>query len=359
MLDASRLLTSVDVRTALDAIASAALPFLGDACAIDIFDDPGPHPTVSHSITGEPFAPVLRADVIGRHSAMYDAQGMAFVAVPLSGHTEVIGALVFAAPLRRRYTRAQLQFTERLATRIVLAIENARLLREAQDALKVRDEFLTIAAHELRGPLSTIQLSVQTLQRHDVTEAMETRMLALVARESERLARFADDIMDLTRIREGVLRFVDEDVDLVAIARDAVSRLAVEIERSGSTLSIEAAGRIIGGWDAVRIDQVITNLLQNALKFGLGKPIEVRVGASSGWATLAVSDRGLGVPPALREQIFKPFARAVSARHYGGLGLGLFIVQTIVTRYGGTAMVEPREGGGSTFVVRLPQGRPQ
>lgn len=359
MLDASRLLISLDLRSALDAIAEAAIPFLGDACAIDVFSDPDPHPTVSHTIDGLPFAPVLPADVLAGRSASYEAERTSFVAVPLIVQGEVIGALVAAAPLRRRHTRAQIEFLERLAARIALAIENARLLREAQDAVRARDESLSIAAHELRGPLSAIQLAVQTLQRQDVTEAMQARMLALLAREDRRLARFADDIMDITRIRAGVLRFVDEDVDLGAIIREAVGRLALEIERTGSKVSIEAMGPIIGRWDPLRIDQIVTNLLQNALKFGLGKPIEVRASASAGWVTLTVSDRGLGVPPAQREQIFKPFARAVLVRHYGGLGLGLFIVRTIVNRYGGTVEVEPREGGGSTFVVRLAQDRSQ
>jgi signal transduction histidine kinase len=144
---------------------------------------------------------------------------------------------------------------------------------------------------------------------------------------------------------------------LVAVAILVLPGCDVElaIERSGSTVSIEAAHPAVGRWDRLRLDQIVTHLLANALKFGLGRPVEVSVAAADGWATLVVSDRGLGVRASRREAIFRPFERAVPVRHYGGLGLGLFIVRTIVTRYGGTVHVEPGVRGGSRFVVRIAQ----
>jgi signal transduction histidine kinase len=286
---------------------------------------------------------------------MFDRDGVSQLAVPLVIQDEVAGALAFAAPLARRHTRADLDLAERLASQIALSIENARLYEGAQRALRAREEFLAIAAHELRGPLSVMNLAVQTLKRRDVPDPTRDRMLSLIEREGGRLARFAEDITDITRIRAGTLRFDDAEVDLVQVVREVVRRLAPDIERAGPAVSIDARDPVIGRWDRVRLDQVVTNLVVNALKFGLGRPVELSVTARDGWATLMVSDRGLGVQASRRETIFSPFERAVPVRHYGGLGLGLFIVRTIVTRYGGTVHVEPRDGGGSRFVVRLPQ----
>jgi signal transduction histidine kinase len=201
-----------------------------------------------------------------------------------------------------------------------------------------------------------MNLAVQTLRRRDIPEPTRDRMLSLVEREGRRLTRFAQDITDITRIRAGTLGFADAEVDLVQVAHEVVGRLAPEVERSGSTVSIDARAPVIGRWDRVRLDQVVTNLVINALKFGLGRPVELAIRASGGWATLEVSDHGLGVRASQREVIFRPFERAVPVRHYGGLGLGLFIVRTIVTRYGGTVHVQARDDGGSCFVVRLPQG---
>lgn len=354
LADASRLLASLDVRSALDAVAQITMPDLGAACVIELFGEPPV--TVSHSIDpARSWSPTWPPDVLAGRSALYDREGVSQLAVPLLIKDEVVGALGFAAFPGRQHTRADLDVAERLAGHIALSVENARLYDRAQRALRMRDEFLSIAAHELRGPLSTMNLAVQALKRRDLPDPTRDQMLSLVEREDRRLTRFAEDITDITRIRAGALHFEDAEVDLVEVVREAVTRLEPDIERSGSTVSIEAPRPVVGRWDRVRLDQVVANLVVNALKFGLGQPVEISVGANHGWATLTVSDHGLGVPASQRETIFRPFERAVSVRHYGGLGLGLFIVRTIVTRYGGTVHVEPRDRGGSRFVVRIPQ----
>jgi signal transduction histidine kinase len=354
LADASRLLASLDVHSALDAVVRIGVPQLGAACAIELFGDP--RLVVSHADGPARAWPPWPPEVLAGHPAMYDRDGVSQLAVPLRVQDEVVGAVAFAASPDRRHTRADLELAERLASAIALSIENARLYDHAQQALRAREEFLSIAAHELRGPLSAMNLAVQTLRRRDVPDPTRDRMLSLIEREGRRLTRFAQDITDITRIRAGTLGFADTEVDLVQIVREVVARLAPDVERSGSTVSVDAAAPVIGSWDRVRIDQVVTNLVINALKFGLGRPIELSIAASGGWGTLEVSDHGLGVRASQREVIFHPFERAVPVRHYGGLGLGLFIVRTIVTRYGGTVHVEPRDNGGSRFVVRLPQG---
>ncbi len=332
LVDASRLLGSLDVDSALDAVAKAAVPYLGDSCTIEA---------------------TVPSELRGGSSAIWQIDGASTLAVPLVVKDGPLGAIVITAH-GRKHTRADLEVVEELARRVSLALENARLLHEAQQATRARDDFLSVAAHEIRGPLSSIHLAVQTLQRHELAPPARDKMLGLVVREDRRLARFVEDILDVTRIRTGTLRYEDADVDLAEVVRDVAQTLAIEIERSRSTLTIDAPAAVVGRWDRFRLEQVVTNLIQNALKFGLGKPIEVTARASEGEATLTVTDHGIGVPQDQCDAIFEPYKRAVSARHYGGLGLGLFIVRTIVTRYGGSVRVEPREGGGARFVVRLP-----
>src|SRR5262249_3682744 len=160
-----------------------------------------------------------------------------------------------------------------------------------------------------------------------------------------------DELLDLGRIQNGQLYFNFENVDLGEVVHEAATDLAAELAQSGSALSITTEGRPVGQWDKFRLDQVATNLLSNAIKFGEVKPIVVSVRERQQLATLEVSDQGIGIPPEMLDRIFKPFERAVSVRNYGGLGLGLFIVKTIVQGLGGTIRVVSKPKAGSTFTV--------
>ena len=131
------------------------------------------------------------------------------------------------------------------------------------------------------------------------------------------------------------MHFDCEQVDLSDVVREATARVGAELARSGSSLSVTTEGRCVGHWDRFRLDQVVTNLLSNAIKFGLGKPIAISVKAHEGKVWLVVKDHGIGISPEMHERIFRPFERAVAVRHYGGLGLGLFIVHTVVDGLGG------------------------
>jgi len=203
----------------------------------------------------------------------------------------------------------------------------------------------------------SIHLAVQNLQKGKLSGPVNLKVLEMIEREDRRLARFVDELLDLGRIRTGRLHFTFEEVDLGTVVRDVAARLGAEVAKSGSSLSITTDGRPVGQWDRFRLDQVVTNLMLNAIKFSLGKPIEISVRAHERRATLAVRDQGVGIPPEMQERIFQPFERAVSSRHYGGLGLGLHIVRTIVEGLGGTVRVESKLGAGSTFTVELPQIR--
>jgi len=201
-----------------------------------------------------------------------------------------------------------------------------------------------------------MRLAVQMIQQGTSPDAL-AKALDVIRREDRRLGRFVDELLDLGRIRAGQLHFTFEEVDFDEVVQEATSRLRSELTRSGSPLSISTEGRTVGQWDRFRLNQVVTNLLTNAIKFGLGKPIEIRLNRGQESVTLKVRDNGIGIPEDKQEQVFQPFERAVSARHYGGLGLGLHIVRTIVSGLGGNVRLESAPGAGTTVFVTLPTRR--
>jgi signal transduction histidine kinase len=146
-------------------------------------------------------------------------------------------------------------------------------------------------------------------------------------------------------------------MDLAQICREAVTRLGPELAASGSSLSLNAPAEARGTWDRLRLEQLVANLLANAIKFGGGKPIEIGLALIADGVELKVIDHGMGIPAEMQEKIFKPFERAVSSRHYGGLGLGLYIVRLIAEGHGGDVRVQSKPGEGSTFIVHLPRSR--
>ncbi len=161
----------------------------------------------------------------------------------------------------------------------------------------------------------------------------------------------------MSRITAGRLALELDDVDLAVVVRDVVERFAGEASRTGTRVALHTTP-VIGRWDRTALDQVITNIVSNALKFGAGKPIDLTVEAVDGTASLVVTDRGIGIPSDRLPHIFERFERAVSARQYGGLGLGLYIARAIIEAFGGS--IEARSPGpheGATFTVTLPRRR--
>jgi PAS domain S-box-containing protein len=341
--DASRVLSSLELDSALAALARVVVPCLGEACEIELAFADGPRRIASG--TFREGASVLRVPLYEE-----DVEG---------GTSRVIGTMSFSAEPGRTYGREELELAEELAHRVGLELENQRLVGALEQALRTRDDFLSIAAHEIRGPLMSIRLAVDSLRLTELPHPKREQLHALLAREDRRLARFVDELLDLSRIRTGRLDVhVEEGVDLPEIVRHVVERLHTEIAHTGSAVSLVVPDQPVRGrWDRFRIDQVVTNLLTNAVKFGLGKPIEITIRTGEGKAILEVADHGIGVAPELRERIFEPFERGVSVRHYGGLGLGLFIVRVILARLGGIVHCEPTNGAGARFIVELPLPR--
>lgn len=234
--------------------------------------------------------------------------------------------------------------------------ERERLYREAQEATRVREEFLSVAGHEMRTPLTSLQFQLHTIQKRLESGQPEKAVEGLVRARGQlqRLTSLTEELLDVTRITSGRLTLELEEVDLGQLACAAADRQRESAARAGSELRFEAPSSVTGLWDRSRLEQVVTNLISNAVKFGSGGQITIRVEPDTAGAKLTVRDQGIGISPADQARIFERFERAVSKKSYGGLGLGLWITRQILDAHGGRIRVESALGQGSTFEVQLP-----
>jgi PAS domain S-box-containing protein len=285
--------------------------------------------------------------------------------VPLTGPgsgQSPFGVLSFlTAHSGRRYGPQDLILATEVARRASLAIENARAYAEARAAVQTRDNFLAIASHELRTPLSAMTVTMTSLVRAATSgrlsqlapEALKDRLVT-AQRGAQQLARLIDRLLDVSRLSTGDLRLEREPTDLAEIARDVAARF----DDTGRAITVAASGPTVGLWDRSRIDQVVTNLVSNAVKYGCGTPVTVSVsGGQSGNVRLTVRDEGPGVPPEDQERIFGQFERSNQAEGLPGMGLGLWLVRRIVAAHGGTISLESRPGRGASFTIVLPLGQ--
>ena len=284
------------------------------------------------------------------------ARVRAVLTVPLVARGEPLGALVLASSLRfRAFPPETVALAEDLARLMVAAVESARLYRQAQDAVRIRDDFLSIASHELKTPITSLALQADSLRASAVRGEVEgiARKIEVIRRNIGRLSSLVAALLDLSRIQSGRLELEPEDVDLAEIVHEVAARFEEEAQRAHTPIRVEAPVPVVGRWDRLRVDQVVTNLVSNALKYGRGRPVEIAVSASDDRASLSVRDSGIGIDPADQPRIFERFERAVSERHYGGFGLGLWIAREMVQAMGGEIRVRSAHGEGATFTVEL------
>jgi PAS domain S-box-containing protein len=244
----------------------------------------------------------------------------------------------------------------------IVSVRDVTDRRRAQDererALATREEFLSIASHELNSPLTSLKLQLQEVQRLTAGGALPSRerlerMLSVADRQVNRLTRLVFDVLDVTRFTTGQLQLELEPVDLADVAREAIERLADQVTLQRCRIDLSAPAPVEGRWDRLRLEQVTANLLSNALKYGAGNPITIGVERAGDRARLTMQDRGPGIPPEAQARIFERFERA-EQRRTGGLGLGLYIVRQLVTAHGGEVRVDSTPGHGATFTVELP-----
>ena len=227
-------------------------------------------------------------------------------------------------------------------------------LGEAQEAVRARDEFLSIASHELKTPLTAAHLRLQLLLRPGTSERARPDQLVLLSHQVDRLAQLVDELLDVSRIRVGRLTLQREDVDLAALVHEEVAEQEQAFRRAGCEVRVRASAPVHGHWDRGRLKQILADLLSNALKFGRGRPISLAVWQEDERAVLTVHDEGAGIAESDQARIFQRFERAVPSRQYGGLGLGLYVVRQLVEAHGGEASVQSRPGQGATFRISLP-----
>ncbi|AKQ64556.1 Sensory box histidine kinase [Myxococcus hansupus] len=397
------LASSLEHDLILQRLAHLAVPVLADACSVDL---PMPDGQVRRAamayakpelqVVGEAFQtrfPVRTEDPAGIGkvlrvgltefvpdfaAVLASSQGgdleyrraveslgiTAYIIVPLISRGRVLGALTLLnSESRRRYTEADVRLAEDLARRAATSLDNGRLYTEAQEAVRARDSFLSVASHELNTPLTSLMLNIHALRRDMEPRAGSapasvdalTGKVVAVQRQVSRLSSLVRELLDVSRITAGRLVLEREDLDLAALTREVVPRFFEDGVRAGCEIHLDAQGPVLGHWDRLRLEQVLQNLLSNAIKYGRGSPIEVRVGADDTQAWLSVKDHGMGIPPEGRARLFQRFERLASERHYGGLGLGLWIVKQIVDAMDGRIRVESTPGQGSTFTVELPR----
>lgn len=231
----------------------------------------------------------------------------------------------------------------------------------AQEEIKARDEFLSIASHELKTPLTSMLLQLQaalhnirnvSLANFSVEKLL--KMLESAQQQTNRLSKMINDLLNVSLITTKKLDLEFEEVDLAKVTKEVAESFSEKLQREGYILYLDNPKAVIGHWDKVRIEQAVTNLVSNAIKYGGKKPIEIRVTNSDGTGKIYVRDQGIGIPVAQREKIFALFERAAPAGKYQGLGVGLYITNQIVKAHQGTIKVDSREEVGSTFMIELP-----
>jgi signal transduction histidine kinase len=261
--------------------------------------------------------------------------------------------------LRRLNTELERRVVERTAALEAALQERQRAEQEALAAVRVRDEFLSMASHELKTPLTSLQLQMGLVKMGLAGADGElhrklTPKLQTMERQVSRLKALNESLLDVTALDAGKVRLEPQSVELVALVREAVERLEPDFSRAGCEVRLEVEEEVRGRWDPMRLEQIVVNLLTNAIKYGLGKPIHVQLQRQGEGVVLAVKDQGIGISAEAQGRLFRKFERAVPSQHYGGLGLGLYISRTLVEAMGGTIQVDSQLGQGATFTVTFP-----
>jgi signal transduction histidine kinase/ActR/RegA family two-component response regulator len=396
------LAASLEYRGTLARVARMAVPFLADACMVDIAEedgglarlevalaDPAKHGVAARlkaaaPRAGSPEARVLRsgepllipevrlpeldlaADEDYRR-AMEALAPRSLMAVPIVARGRTLGALTFiAAESERRFGRSDLGLAEDVARRAGLAVENARLYKVSQEARqaaeaanRAKDEFLATLSHELRTPLSPILGWVRLLRAGDLDPAAGARGLEVIERNVRAQTQLIEDLLDVSRIITGKLRLEVRPMDLVAVVEAGIEAVRPAADAKGIRIESRLDPRVsamVG--DPDRLQQVVWNLVSNAVKFTPKEGrVEVELTGVDAHARLRVKDTGKGIPPTFLPHVFDRLRQAdsTSTRAHGGLGIGLAIVRHLVELHGGTVSAESAgEGNGAVFTVELP-----
>ena len=296
-------------------------------------------------------------------AANYRARGVgAVLAAPITAGERRLGVLTFTASRPPIFAMSDMELAKLLADQAAVILESRALIdhaarvRAREEATRLKEDFLSAAAHDLKTPLTTVVAQAEFLERRAAREPSapaDISGIRRVVRESKRLAGLVGDLLDATRLEQGRLVGEREPVDLATLAQEICARDTSDL----GTCEVDANAPVVGVYDRRRVEQLMQNLVENAKKYSPERtPIRIRVWQQDGEARVAVQDSGIGIPAADLPRIFERFSRAsnVDDRRFHGMGLGLFICRGIVEEHGGRIWVESEVGRGSTFHVALP-----
>ena len=403
LAEASAALTSaLDYRTTLASIARLAVPYLADWCAVDVVAEDGTlqRLAVSHvdlakvefvralqdyqppdpdalsgvlrvlrtgraELLGE-MDEALRAAVAGgteQQRILGELRPVSRITVPLTARQRTLGTITFVlAESGRRFTPTELTLAEDLARRAAIAVDNARLYQEAQRALAARDEFLSVAAHELKTPITNVrgftELALQQFTRAAGPDLPRVeRSLRVLNRESQRLTHLVTQLLDISRIEAGKLELARAVSDVAALVREVAA--SAQLSTKQHTIMVQAPASVPALVDPLRLEQVVANLVSNAIKYSpQGGPIAVEVATPTAeMVRIAVRDWGVGITPERRPRLFERYYQTRAGDRVAGMGLGLYISRQIVEAHGGRIAAASPPDGGTRMLVDLPTGQ--
>ncbi len=293
-----------------------------------------------------------------QRAVLLELRVRSLMAIPLAAAGRSFGALQLCT-VDRRYGADDLDLAEGVGQRLSSALENARLYSMAREAIQARDDLLVLASHELRTPLTSLQLltddSLRRARRSG--DRAEERRCETIVHQVKRLGSLVERMLEALQTRGEGIALTLQSCDLTSIVEGCVRSTTARSGRA-ITLSVSAKTPPVGTWDRARIERAISELLDNAIKFGAKEPIEVLLGGDETQAEVTIRDHGVGIEPDRLPSLFSLFERAVPKEHFGGLGLGLYVAKGIVEAHGGSISAASSAGEGTTFVVRLPLAGP-